>query len=82
MYAPDRSKSSFFLTSWAESWLARENGWESRTYELAEFCPIKYREICESCTIIEVAKAWKTKMALSDFAWSDREALSQKINWM
>ena len=81
MYAPTRTKSSFFLEHWASVWLD-DNVWESRIYELAGFDPIRYRDICDSCTIVEVARAWKTKMALSDFAWSDKDALMKSINWV
>ena len=82
MYAPARSKSSYVLEAWAESWLARDNGWESKTYEVANYDPIRYRQICESCTVVEVAHAWKTKMACSEFAWSDMDALRNNVTWI
>jgi len=82
MYAPDRSKSSYQLQEWASAWLARDGGWESRVYELAEFCPLKYKELCRKCTYLDIAKAWKTKMALSEFAYTDTDARSSKTTWM
>jgi hypothetical protein len=75
MYAPDRRKSSYSLNDWARNWLSRGDGWECRIYELADYNPILYRQLVDECTIVEVAHAWKTKMAMSEFAWSDTSAI-------
>lgn len=82
MYAPVRGKSSYRLEEWARTWLSGENGWDARIYEVAQFDPIRYKEICASCTVLEVARAWKTQMALSEFAYSDRKAEQESINWL
>lgn len=72
MYPPIRKHSgSMFISDWAEAWLERSSGWESKVYEVAGFDPIKYRELCASCTLLEIVIAWKTKIALSDYAWND-----------
>lgn len=51
--------------------MEREDGWMVKIHELAGFCPIRTREIRASCTVYEIAAAWKSKMALSEYAWSD-----------
>lgn len=60
------------MSDWAEEWLTRGRGWDARVYEVAGFDPIRYREISSRCTLVEIVTAWKTKMALSDYAWNDK----------
>jgi len=75
MYAPLRKHSdSMFQSDWAEAWLSRRDGWEVKAYEVAGFDPIRFREICASCTLTEIVRAWKTQKALSDYAWNDKDA--------
>lgn len=75
MFAPIRNyKSRSFISDWAESWLSRGGGWDSRVYELAGFCPIKYRRLRRECTVLDIATAWKTMKALSEYAWNDGTA--------
>lgn len=73
MWAPTkRGGGSSYISDWAEVWLERAGGWESRLYELAGYDPIRFREIADSCTLLEIAIAWKTMKAKSDYAWNDR----------
>lgn len=73
MYAPIRNHSGeMFMSDWAESWLGRMGGWESRIYELADFNPSEFRRLKRENTLLDIAKAWKTKKALSEYAWNDR----------
>ena len=75
MYSPLRKGGdSMYMSDWAESWLERENGWAFKVCELAQFNPIEVRRIRTTCTILEIAEAWKTMKALSEFAWNDRDA--------
>ncbi|MDB4726326.1 hypothetical protein OAF54_02725 [bacterium] len=74
MYSPARKPSDWFQSDWAEVWLNREDGWEAKIFELVGFDPLRSREIRENCTILEIATAWKSMKALSDFVWNDSEA--------
>ena len=75
MWAPTKSYSgNSYQSDWAEVWLERGGGWDARIYELAVYDPIRFRELSESCTILEIAHAWKTMKAMSDYAWNDRGA--------
>lgn len=62
-----------FQSDWAEDWLSRDHGFESIAYEVASPCynPIAFRELCDSCDIVEIVTAWKTMKANSDYAWND-----------
>lgn len=60
-----------FFQEWAQAWLEEENGWMARIHDLAGFCPVRTQEIRARCTIYEIAAAWKSKLALSEYAWSD-----------
>jgi hypothetical protein len=74
MYAPQRPPSSgnWRLEEWADAWITEsEDGWMVRIHELANFDPIRAREIRASCTVLEIARAWKSKRALSEYAWGD-----------
>ena len=62
------------MSDWAEVWLMRGDGWDFKVYELAQFSPIEARKIKDECTILEIATAWKTMKALSDYAWNDGDA--------
>lgn len=75
MHKPLRKHAgTMFMSDWADSWLERGNGWDAKAYEVANFDPIRFREICEVCTLVEIVTAWKTKIALSDYAWNDGES--------
>lgn len=60
-----------FLEDWASSWMDKEGGWMVKIHEVANFDPIRTNEIRARCTVLEIAKAWKSKLALSEYAWSD-----------
>ena len=72
MYKPFRKHGgNMYMSDWASEWLERGGGWDSKIYEVAGFDPIRYRELCRECTLLDVVTAWKTKIALSDYAWND-----------
>lgn len=60
-----------FFQEWASAWMERDGGWLVRIHELAGFDPIRTQEIRSRCTLYEIAAAWKSKLALSEYAWSD-----------
>lgn len=61
-----------FLIDWADAWMSdAEGGWLIKIHEIANFDPIRTEEIKARCTLTEIAAAWKSKVALSDYAWSD-----------
>ena len=60
-----------FFQPWASAWMESEDGWLVRVHELAAFDPIRARAIRRECTLYEIAAAWKSKLALSEYAWSD-----------
>lgn len=61
-----------FFQEWASHWIeTAEGGWLVRIHELAGFDPVRAQTIRERCTIYEIAAAWKSKLALSEYAWSD-----------
>ena len=72
MYAPIRNRpSKSFLNDWADSWTGTEGGWLTKIYDIADFNPILAKKIRRECTVLEIAMAWKSKVALSDYAWCD-----------
>lgn len=73
VYAPHREhKTKMFFQEWASAWIeGAEDGWLVRIHELAAFCPVRTQEIRARCTLYEIAAAWKSKLALSEYAWSD-----------
>ena len=62
--------------------MTRDGGWPHRAQEVAGFDPIRYKAICRSCTVLDVAMSWKSLMASSDFAFSDKNAEAESINWV
>lgn len=74
MYMPMRRDSGWFSSDWADAWLEREDRWAFKIYEIAQFNPILTRQIRRECTKLEIAHAWKTLKALSDFAMNDGDA--------
>lgn len=60
-----------FISDWAEEWLDRDGGFESKVYEVAGYNPIEFHRICDSCLLSEIIVAWKTMIAKSDYAWND-----------
>ncbi len=73
MSAPIRKDSdSHYISDWADSWIDKDRGWPSKIAEIAVFNPILMRQIRSECTILEIAQAWKSMKALSEYAWNER----------
>lgn len=72
MYPPYRKDpSKMFLVDWAAAWMEEESGFLVKIHELAAFDPIRTQDIRKTCSLSEIAAAWKSKVALSEYAWSD-----------
>jgi hypothetical protein len=68
MYKPFRKhQGNMYMSDWADAWLEEGGGWDAKVYEVAGFDPIRFREISNECTLVEITRAWKTKIALSEY---------------